>query len=288
MIISKIKNYKNNKLLFWGLACIITSFITAFIINNLSSAKIENNMLYRLNDLTIFQLVLALTLFPMLEEIVFRGIITNKRLLKFVFYLGCFFYIIILKNFYLLPILLLCAYFNEYSKNETIFYFINALLFSLMHHSLDELNHLNTFYSLVGKFGGGIILIWIVINFGLIYSFLLHSFINFFALAWIILSYELTEYKKVFAETNDYSIKIEKVSFFDKNSTIETDMKSKLTATNATVLEVSETFCSHNNSINYFGRYNIEVFSKNPITNKLDCSKINELIVKEIGGMEKK
>lgn len=275
-----IKEKKDYQLLLQGIALLFTSFILISVYNYFVSGNDESAMLRRVSGMSGIQLVLAFSLFPLLEEVVFRGIFTSKKIFQIIFVIGSLAYVLINESYYVIPFLLYFLYLYRYKNKSKIICYLSTFIFSILHYSIDDFLLVNTFFGMVSKFGGGLILIWVVKNFGLFYSILLHSMVNFLTIMGLLASYELRNAPTFVLKNKDYEVKIEQVSFFSQsNQSIQTDMKTFFIAKGTTIGDFSNEFCIESEGkYGFLGKYNIEIRSKNPLDKTVNCTFVNYVL----------
>ncbi|CAD7802141.1 hypothetical protein CHRY9390_00885 [Chryseobacterium aquaeductus] len=241
----------------------------------------------KFNDFTIYVIIIgAVLLAPILEELAFRGIFTGKRYLKWITYIGISLFIVGDENYYLFPLLgVLIVLFESKSKPKSQLirysYFVNALLFSLMHYRISDLTHIFAYSNILGTFGLGLVLIWLVLNFGLWASILLHFCINFSLLTIGVVDYEtsIVALKKV--ETSEFVMFYEKVSLFEKQQTINVDGFNNINSTNVSISDINKMLCPNSKLKDvYFGKFNITIQRKIGKGKQLDCQSFQELLSK--------
>lgn len=280
---SRKKIYKENNLLKSGVIIFLSSLICSIILPYFIESEFSSRIT-RFNDFTLIHFIAAFTIAPVLEELIFRGIFTGKKIFKSVMYLGALLYIILLQNYFLIPLLaiFIISYYLNKSKNVPNYvYYINALLFGFMHYELDDLKFLDTWIGVIMTSGMGLVLIWIVLNFGLIYSILLHAFNNFVAVAIIVLGHETSDMTLKKVETEDFTMKYQRVSFFITDGNMQVEDNKFLKAENISISTVYSTICFDKKLDDlYFGKFNISIERKPNSKQKLDCQSLNQLLNK--------
>lgn len=238
----------------------------------------------RFNDFTLIHFIAAFTIAPVLEELIFRGIFTGRKNFKYVMYLGSLLYIVLLQNYYLIPLLAIFIIAFELNRSKNIpyyVYYINALLFGLMHYEFDDLKLLDTWIGVVMTSGMGLVLIWMVLNFGLIYSILLHALNNFVAVAIIVLGNETSDMTLKKVETEDFTMKYQRVSFFIKDGNMEVENNKSLKAGNVSISNIHNTLCTDEKLDDlYFGKFNVSIERKSNSAKKLNCESFHQLLNK--------
>ncbi|SFT82925.1 CAAX protease self-immunity [Chryseobacterium formosense] len=277
----KEKIYKDNYLLKYGIFIFFGSLICNIIFSYFNESEFSSRVT-RFNDFTLIHFVAAFTIAPVIEELIFRGIFTRKKIFMYVTYIGLLGYILLLQNYYLIPILAAFIILYELNKRKEVsgyIYFINALLFGFMHYEWNDLKIPDTWIGIVMTAGMGLILIWMVLNFGLIYSILLHAFNNFIAIAIIVIGYESSGMSLKEIETKDFTMKYQRVSFFVGSGNMQTDANQFLKAENMSMSVIHGSVCFDEKLGDlYFGKYNISIERKKSSIKKLDCTSLNQLL----------
>ncbi|MDQ8143989.1 CPBP family intramembrane glutamic endopeptidase [Chryseobacterium sp. CFS15] len=275
--------YTENNLLKAGIIIFFGSLIGNIILSYFNESEFSSSIT-RFNDFTLIHFIAAFTIAPVLEELIFRGIFTGKKIFKYVMYLGSLLYIILLQNYYLIPILAIFIVAFELNRSKNIpyhIYYINAVLFGLMHYEFNDLKLLDTGIGIVMTSGMGLILIWMVLNFGLIYSILLHALNNFVAVAIIVLGNETADMNLKKVETQDFTMKYQRVSFFIKNGNMEVENNKSLKAENMSISNIHNALCSDEKLDDlYFGKFNVSIERKSNSTKKLNCESFHQLLNK--------
>ncbi len=277
------KIYKKNNLLKSGIVIFLGSLIGSIILSSFNESEFSSRVT-RFNDFTLIHFIAAFTIAPVLEELIFRGIFTRKKIFKYVMYLGSLFYIMLLQNYYLIPLLAIFIISYELNKNKEIpnyVYYINALLFGLMHYEFDDLKLLDTWIGVIMTSGMGLVLIWMVLNFGLMYSIALHALNNFTAIAIIVLAHETSDMTLKKVETEDFTMKYQRVSLFIKDGNMQVENNKFLKAENISISTVYNAVCFDEKLEDlYFGKFNISIERKPNSTKKLDCQSLHQLLNK--------
>lgn len=160
-VIKEKKIYIENNLLKSGIIIFLGSLIGNIILSYCNESGFSSRVT-RFNDFTLIHFIAAFTIAPVLEELIFRGIFTGKKIFKYVMYLGSLLYSILLQNYYLIPLLAIFIIAFELNKSKNIsyhIYYINAVLFGLMHYEFNDLKLLDTWIGIVMTSGMGLILI---------------------------------------------------------------------------------------------------------------------------------
>lgn len=189
-----IKKQQYNYLLITGVIFFCMSFVISVLITSLDldtgSSRLRNSH----NFLNF--VLLAVIIAPITEELVFRGLFGKYLLLRLLYFIGIPLIIFYVKNYYVLflfiphAILFFLKTFNKFKYPDYYDYFVNALLFGLMHFQLSDINIPN-FFDVLIRFGSGLILVWIMLNFGIIKTIAAHIINN---LILIVLAFFALQY----------------------------------------------------------------------------------------------
>ena len=133
----------------------------------------------------LLSFLLGVIIVPIVEEIVFRGLYTQKKIFIWVYGIGVFSYILLTKTYLVsIPVFLVHLWIIGQQKkgvNRYVFlgYFINSLLFSVMHINITKEFEVLILLQTGVRLGIGMILIWLVLNFNLFVSIVVHALHNF-------------------------------------------------------------------------------------------------------------
>lgn len=218
---------------------------------------------------------------PIIEEIVFRGLFEKKRL-QVLFCVGVGVFIILFNNYYLLPLaILFVVLFNKNRGNFVFVIILNSIIFSAMHYSVEDFKVLSNSVSFFMKFGLSLFLSWIVINFGLKYSIIVHVCINFSIISLLILKLEFSSKASFYSESGDYTMKYQRVSMFNTDSKIRSDNKTYVIMSNSSISDLQKYLCRGKELKGvYLGKFNITIQRKKGSVKNIDCSSVNELLMK--------
>ncbi|WP_175623424.1 CPBP family intramembrane glutamic endopeptidase [Chryseobacterium schmidteae] len=238
----------------------------------------------RFNDINIVKLLIAgVIIAPILEEIAFRGMFTSKKYLKFISYGGMALFIIFQENYFLIPFLMMLIFLFEYKDRKhflQISYFVNAFLFSMMHYQFSDLLSISSFPGILGTLGLALVFIWLVINFGIWASILLHFITNFSLIMIAIIGYESLDQKTRKVENNNFEMTIQRVSLFEQKETV-IFQDGSIDAKNTSIRAINQSLCPDSELKDiYFGKFNIHVKRKANIQQKLDCTIFKQLLDK--------
>lgn len=198
------ENKKYNFLLKWGVIIIPLSIIILLIENQFvddlkGGVSTYNNFfgVDRPKIMYVLFFLLGALLAPIYEEIIFRGNFIKNKVFKLIS-LGCLIIVglIYSLNNYLifgfLGIYLISFFLSKKKQSETRFktvLVLNAILFSIMHNTIADYENFSTFSHSLQRLGIAFILLWITLNYKLIYSMIAHSIWNtiLFSLVFYIL-----------------------------------------------------------------------------------------------------
>lgn len=285
MEIVKKKTYKENYLLKIGIPVFICFTLLAIILDHFkitdpSSRETRFNDINNVTDMILGGVVIA----PLFEELFFRGAFTGKKYFKYISYFGTAFLVIMQQSYFLIPLLILfIILFELKAKNnfQKYSFFINALLFSLMHYKFYDLLNVSSYPSIIGTAGLALVLIWLVLNVGLWSSILAHFIVNGTLISTAIISYENTDKTLKKVETNDFVMTYQYVSLFESDGQVELSRNKEVKAVNTNMDNINKLFCPNAELEKlYFGKFNITIKRKPNSTKKLDCKTFHELLDK--------
>jgi len=172
-----LKNKKNSWLLAVGGFCLLIAIPFLFY---LGSEKVVPSR-SPTSSLPMYVLS-AIIIAPLLEEISFRGFFTGQKFLPIVSLVFICFFVLTQGthplHFSLLLLFLLAYGWNHFRPIKVILnlsFIFNAALFALIHYQIDTLA--SPVIPLT-QFGFGLILIWVVLNFGLLKTMIFHGILN--------------------------------------------------------------------------------------------------------------
>ncbi|PZU11300.1 MAG: hypothetical protein DI622_15730 [Chryseobacterium sp.] len=285
MEIVKKKTYKENYLLKIGIPVFIGFTLLAIILDHFkitdpSSRETRFNDINNVTDMILGGVVIA----PLFEELFFRGVFTGKKYLKYISYFGTAFLVIMQQSYFLIPLLILfIILFELKAKNnfQKYSYFINALLFSLMHYKFYDLLSVSSYPSIIGTAGLALVLIWLVLNVGLWSSILAHFIVNGTLISTTIMAYENSDKTLEKVETSDFVMTYQYVSLLESDSQVEFSRNKEVKAINTSMDNINKLFCPNTELKKlYFGKFNITIKRKPNSTKKLDCQTFHELLDK--------
>ncbi len=285
MEIVKKKVYRENYLLKIGISLFICFTLLAIILDHFKITEASSRET-RFNDINnvVIMIFGAVVFAPVSEELFFRGVFTGKKYLKYISYFGMAFFVIMEQSYFLIPLLILFILLFELKTRNNFqkySYFVNALLFSLMHYKFYDLFSISSYPSITGTAGFALTLIWLVRNFGLWSSMLAHFLLNGTAISMAIIGYESSDRTLKTVETNDFVMTYQYVSLFENDETIEFTQNKEVRAENASMNNINKLFCTKTELKEvYFGKFNITIKRKQNSTKKLDCQTFHELLEK--------
>lgn len=176
-----LKNKQSNYLLKTGIIFFLVSFFISIWISYLG-LDTETSRLR--NSHNFYNFVLQAVIFaPVVEELIFRGFFSKYKFLRFLYFIGIPIIVLYVQNYYVLflfvphSILYILKIANNFKYPNYFDYFINALLFSLVHFQFSDIN-ISTVFEIFIRFGSGLVFIWVMLNFGIIKAILVHLINN--------------------------------------------------------------------------------------------------------------
>ncbi len=175
-----LEKYKERKLIIYGTGIFICSYIFAFLYSFFANTETSGSE----NGIVLLPLIYGVLIAPVIEELIFRGIYTKKNIFLWFYIIGVTSYILLLKAYIGIPVFLIHLWIlisqkKEENKYVSLGYFLNAFLFFVMHINLSEDIGVITLLQTSIRLGIGLILIWLVLNFNLLVSIIVHSLHNF-------------------------------------------------------------------------------------------------------------
>lgn len=290
-----LKKTKNNYLIVYGIIFFVVGFVGTFLTE---PSKLLPENYDRLNNLNFFLLLAGGVFAPIFEELAFRSVFTGRKFTKYFFYFGVGYYLIIYtNNYYLIFFELIFIYLYEIKKmrNHWMLFVLSSLIFSLAHYRLEVLTSTYQIASALTKFGTALFLVWIVVNFSIVHSILLHSFINTSMLLLFVYNDINGDQYIAHKQTENFNIKIKQVSVFNKTESFETDNKSSfVNISNGTYRMITDQMCQSNDEdhleqvVPIVGRFDITISPKNPKNKKKISCKEYEAVYNMLLTAEKK
>lgn len=278
-----MNSFKNNYLLWTGAGIFFCAFVVYFTILSINPSLFSPN-----NKFEEFPSVIALLIFtvivgPFLEEIIFRGIFTERQGFKITFLLGALLYCLLTGNYYLISLVGLSALLIWKNRsNTTEFYIINALLFALVHY---KIIYFHSFYDVIPiffQFGFGLVLIWLVINFGLKLAVVFHMIYNAVLMGSFVFPLQFVDEKIITSKTDNLELNYGRTGIFG-NSKIS-HYPNDVAAERVTIKQFAKLFEMDPQSIKIqdslsWDRFNFRVKSKS--NKKITAEEVKEILQKE-------
>lgn len=285
-----LNKYKENKLLTYG-----TSFFTcSYIILFAYAFLIAQNTNETTNEITIIPLLFGIIIAPLLEELIFRGIFVKRKIFIWLYIGGVIYYIIALKSIITIPVfiihlrILFLQRDNNIQAHTSLSYYLNAFIFSLIHYNISDGFDFISIMQIGIRFGIGLMLIWLVINFNLITSIIAHSFYNFFIFSLQLIAYQAGSLDAVkTAHTDNYKIEwnkpqgffsLEKITFNKDTLTMQNQtfdnflIYNGINTDNIDSIQLAPSFST--------SKYNIILIKKDSLVSNLEEKQIIELLLK--------
>lgn len=279
-----MKKFVKNYVLKLGIVFFIIGILLNVVFAFYDQNSTASSKLLRFNNFSIFVAVYGILFAPLIEEVLFRSIFTDKKYLKYIFYFGVFLFTLFSGHYFIIPLIILFIFAYEFKRDkEYLIYLLNALIFSLNHYNFSDLFILKSYSGIISIFGAGLVLIWIVLNFGLLYSILLHTIVNFSGMLSLLLPYEMKTDKIYKAETEDFLMTYKANSYLQSNlkTDVKTDMKSFIMVKNSNLEFINSSLCPNSKFKKlYFGNYDIVIKRKPESIKKLDCTAFQQLLDK--------
>ena len=163
--------------------------------------------------------VMATIYAPIFEELVFRGNFAKKSLLRLLALIGMPVFLVLTQVDWLdwsLLFVFYTTYFisKHYPDNRVLLklsFLINAILFGSIHYKMSDFIAFDTAFYVLFQIGLGLILTWIMLNYGLLRSMLFHSFYNLILVVPLILYVQFPEEKLRYFENEYVQIEWRKV-----------------------------------------------------------------------------
>lgn len=283
-----LQRYKDVFLLKSGVVVFCCTLIIFSIILIFDDSKF-NDLSRSVVSINFFAFALTLLVIaPIFEEIIFRGAFLKQKIFTFISFLGILVYIIVTNNYYLILLLLITIYlFAKGLKFTKTFYFTNAILFSLVHY---QINDFNTFYHIIPmffQFSLGLVLTWVVLNFNLLKSIIIHFCFNLIIVLVMIVPLQFPDQNKHIQKHNGFVIEWQKVPLInmDKKMILVEQNGDYIYADNITIHEFFKLndldFKDISPNQDYlFYKLKINIYQKEKTELKLDENIIKELLIK--------
>jgi len=216
-----MEKFKKNNILYIGVIITPIFLTLSFLQTYLGfSNSSYNNLIIQKN---IFILFLAgVFIMPVLEEFSFRGWLFKTTKWRYLSYLLSIIFCVTLSYNHINIVFSVVLVFviiglAELRSNLTIKAILSSLIFSLLHYISADVLNFATVNSFMIKFGIGLILAWVFINFGLIKSILTHSTLNLIALSFLILSIHFVDDEYQTYTSNFAQVEYQKEAYFKSN-----------------------------------------------------------------------
>ena len=271
-------NLINIQLLKNGGVILCSSLFIYILLIFFDSSKFDNASRFDIDISIILLVFFAVLVGPLLEEITFRGVFTNNKLLKIIPFLMIPIYVLYSKNLYLLtiviPYLILTFYQSKINSNKNYLYYLNAIIFSLVHYKIYDFNSIYTIIPMFIQFGMGLILTWIVINFNIFKSIICHSLYNLILMIILIAPLQFPEEKINIIETKNYHFKWKKTPIFNsKMVSIKSPSKHEFYCENININAIISFYNLKKikvNEENIFYKFKFSIKNKDTIGIELD------------------
>ncbi len=283
-----IENTKDKQILFAGTGIFFCTSVIyiLFIISDIR----ELNEMSRLNLADNFKLLFFVGLFvaPVLEEVIFRGYFISLRFLKYSFYVGVTLYIALTGNWYLLAVLALyllldiCNFTKILNIHRYCFYILNSILFGLIHYQISDLQSIYTIVPVFFQIGSGLVLIWVLLNFGILKSILLHFLLNSIMILPIAYELQFPDEKQNSIRYNNFTFIWNKAPIFKKKQLIIED--NKVYAQGISIKDFYRIYDYQNidkvllNDSVEFYHYDLKIVPKNDFNKKVDKDLVKKVL----------
>lgn len=164
-------------------------------------------------------LVMAVITAPIFEEVAFRGNFSQMRFLRLISVIALPLFLLSAQVDWLDWLLLFVFYTTyfiskRYPDNRVLLklsFLINAILFGSIHYKMSDFIAFDTAFYVLFQIGLGLILTWIMLNYGLLRSMLFHSFYNLILVVPLILYVQFPEENLRYFENEYVQIEWRKV-----------------------------------------------------------------------------
>ena len=284
-MLEKFKKYNSNYLILSGaviFCCtmLLYTFVSIYFEKELGSLSRFDSF----NNYFVF-VFSALIIAPIFEEFTFRGYFANNLLFRTVSVIGMIIYIYSTDNLYLYILLIILFGLNFVKNVDNKFSFIiSSIIFSLVHYKTQDFSSIITIIPMFFQLSLGLILIWVVLNFNLFKSIIIHFLFNIFfiILFTIPLQFPKGENKKV--SYLGYTIEWSKTPIFSyKNTLISRPSEYEVIAENVDIEKFYNAFDSNSitiNNDNKFFKFKIKINRVDSTANKLDSKTLKKLLEK--------
>lgn len=256
------------------------------------NAEINENQSLKNNNDFMLVLLSAIFIAPLLEELTFRGFFVKSIILKILSPILLIVFILNKNLSYFslaLPLIILWLIYLSLKKEirylTFLVYFLNTLIFGLIHYKVDDLTNILIVYPIFIQMGFGFLLLWITLNFNIIKSIITHSLINILLLSPIVYQLQFPNTSLETVYVNNYIIKFNKESLFSlKPKRIKYNNESGYLISNMTPKDMYSTFAGnhkHNfNNVNDFYKFTIQIKKNRGGNQVLSEKDLKNLLVK--------
>ncbi|WP_026933626.1 CPBP family intramembrane glutamic endopeptidase [Christiangramia echinicola] len=265
-----------NWLFYLGIISILFASIYAYVVGE-DMVKSSRNY----SDMSLeVVLILVLILAPIIEEFIFRGLFTGRKWMKIVSLILIPLIVLASDNGWLDIVLLLLfviAYFlnqkypSEYIRNLALL--ANVLLFAAVHYKMEEIIDPELFYFAFFQIGLGSLLLWSIVNFGIIQAIVLHFAWNATLMIFMFYNLHYVDASLNVYENSDFKVEWKRVPRFNsKSSSVRIVNEDSIIANNIEARELYQLLDSSNESdsgenirllqTEGFMKYDFEIISK--------------------------
>ncbi len=281
-----LKRYDKNYLLVTGgilffstlLLYLLVVFFFPKELDNLSRNRITNNFYY-------FAFV-AVLVAPILEELTFRTLFLKNKFFPLLFFIGTAIYIFITANYYLYALYFLILYLFFYKKDTVLIFISNACLFSLVHYKSTDFVSIYTILPMFFQFSLGLMLIWVVVNFGLLKSIIAHLCFNLFIVSILAIKIQFPDSKNHKIIYNGYAMHWVKLPIFNnKDNMISLSSEYEVEAVNIDLDKFYKIYSKDSKMIkitsdNEFNVFEIKIERIDNKATTIDAKLIEDLFIK--------
>ncbi|WP_375241481.1 type II CAAX prenyl endopeptidase Rce1 family protein [Lacinutrix sp.] len=234
---------------------------------------------------------LALIFAPLFEEIAFRGYFTKHKVLKIASILVIPFFILLMKNYFILIIALpylVLLIINIINKklliNEQFLFIYSAILFGAMHYKLEHLESVITILPILVQFSLGLLLGWVVLNFNIIKSIIVHCIYNLIFLLPVFIGLQFPNNEVQSLNYNNHKITWEQTPIIGGLKTISIPNPQEVIVKNYTPFDVYKLYDFDNKpnlrNAEMFVKYKLSIEKINDNAIKLDSITVKEMLLK--------
>lgn len=274
---------KNNYLIYCGIVIFITTAVAYSVIISLYPDLIPPSNKFGNFDNLLLIIFMAVIFAPVIEEVIFRGIFTKKKWFVFIFYLGGAVMILLTGNYYL--VIFPAAIFLIYTKIKTYdtapIYILNSVFFALLHYKLSDFSTVYSLIPIFFQFSLALIMLWITINYRLIWSIVFHFIVNASIIGALMISLQFPNTKQNTLRVNNTVLQWEKTPAFGSLKAFYSTDRAEVTGT--TIENFINLFAPSglqynvNDSLRLY-RYNFKI--KNLNNEKIQAAEVREILQK--------